>query len=59
MRRTALLALLAATGLATASPASATYMDHVDTAGVHVYSCAPPGGAVTTYYCVRDTCVHN
>lgn len=40
-----------------AGPASATCMDHVDKAGVRIYSCAPPGGPVTMYVCVHDTCV--
>lgn len=51
------LGLAAAVGLYTVAPAAATCMEHFDRAGVRIYSCAPPGGPVTTYYCVHDTCV--
>ncbi|HVF06510.1 MAG TPA: hypothetical protein VNA20_16845 [Frankiaceae bacterium] len=61
MRRllTSSIALAAALGAYSAAPAAATCMEHFDRAGVRIYSCAAPGGPVTTYYCVHDTCVSN
>ncbi|HWL37179.1 MAG TPA: hypothetical protein VNQ77_13425 [Frankiaceae bacterium] len=58
--RLVLIGALAAAGFL-ATPASATCMEHYDDpkTGIRIGSCAPPGGPVTTYYCVRDICVHN
>jgi len=59
MRRLVMSALGIAVVVGTfaVAPAHATCMEHVDVRGVvRVYSCAPPGGPVSTYLCVRDTC---
>jgi hypothetical protein len=54
--RTVLALAAAAAVLVPAAPADATCMEHVDKAGVRVFSCAPPSGPATVYVCVGDTC---
>lgn len=49
--------LAAGLGLWAAAPATATCMEHFDRYGVRIYSCSAPGGPVTMYYCVGETCV--
>lgn len=53
------IAHAAALGAYAAAPAAATCMEHFGRYGVRIYSCAPPGGPVTMYYCVGETCVSN
>lgn len=57
--RLLLVGALAAAGFL-ATPASATCMEHFSypELGIRSGSCAAPGGPVTTYYCVHDTCVY-
>lgn len=58
MLRAALLTAVAACLLAVA-PASATCMDTFNDpkTGIRSGTCAAPGGPVSSYFCVRDTCV--
>lgn len=58
-RRIAVVSVVAAAaGLLAAGPAAATCMPiyHDPTNQVRIYSCSPPGGPVSTTYCVRDFC---
>jgi hypothetical protein len=48
MRLALVSCVLAAVGPGLAAPASATCLEHVDRAGLGIYSCSPPGGPVTT-----------
>ena len=58
MRRLALSAFGLALGVSALSvaPAHATCMEHINKAGIRYYSCAAPGGPVTSYLCVNDVC---
>ena len=56
--RYVLAAALTAAFVLPASPASATCMEtyNNETLGIRSGSCAPPGGPVTSYFCVLDVC---
>jgi hypothetical protein len=58
MRRLALAAVLTAAAALPVSPAAATCMPHYynERLQISITSCSPPGGPVTTTYCVRDIC---
>ena len=59
--RPLLLLLALGAGLFAATPASATCMETFNDpkTGIRMGSCAPPGGPVTSYVCVRDVCVYH
>ena len=45
-------------GAFAASPAHATCMETFNKGGIRQGYCSPPGGPVTSYTCIHDTCVY-